>query len=204
MTATRGAPKPGRRRRTGIETPYAGYTMRSRNEARWAAFFDQLGWEWEYEPFDANGYIPDFVLTGERPVLVEVKPELNIEELRCHEAKVRRGLQGLWSHDVLIVGSVVSPYIHPDERFWKRPVIGVLLEWISPEYLPEECTPWIGGVGHWCLCTTCGQPSFFHGTADYTARVCGHSDSGRNCGDFPLRDIKRYWAAASDTTRWRP
>jgi hypothetical protein len=32
-----------------IETSYMGCRFRSRLEARWAVFFDALGWEWEYE-----------------------------------------------------------------------------------------------------------------------------------------------------------
>lgn len=47
-----------------IPTRYAGYHFRSRLEARWAVFFDALGWEWEYEPegFDlpSGRYLPDF------------------------------------------------------------------------------------------------------------------------------------------------
>ncbi|MDQ8209635.1 hypothetical protein QEH52_19100 [Coraliomargarita sp. SDUM461003] len=48
-----------------IETAYRGYRFRSRLEARWAIYFDEIGIEWEYEPegfeFD-NGirYLPDF------------------------------------------------------------------------------------------------------------------------------------------------
>ncbi len=57
-----------------IPTTYAGVNFRSRLEARWAAMFDLLGWKWEYEPLDLDGYIPDFVLGFERPMLVEIKP----------------------------------------------------------------------------------------------------------------------------------
>jgi hypothetical protein len=32
-----------------IETHYKGYRFRSRLEARWAVFFDELGLRWEYE-----------------------------------------------------------------------------------------------------------------------------------------------------------
>ena len=32
-----------------IPTKYNGYTFRSRQEARWAVFFDHLGIEYEYE-----------------------------------------------------------------------------------------------------------------------------------------------------------
>lgn len=189
-------PRPTR----GIETLYGGYTMRSRNEARWAAMFDELGWEWEYEPFDANGYIPDFVLTGALPVLVEVKPDLNLEELGEHKRKVVRGLAGLWDHDVLIVGSLPVPYLHPDRRDWAHPVIGVLMEPAEDESGPT----WQHGPGHWCTCTECGRPSFFHSHLHYAARLCGHYDGGRNLGIFELLAIKRRWAAAADKVRWQP
>lgn len=50
-----------------IETEYKGYLFRSRLEARWAVFFDQLGIRYEYEPEGivlSNGtyYLPDFCL----------------------------------------------------------------------------------------------------------------------------------------------
>lgn len=56
-----------------IPTVYKGVQMRSRLEARWAAFFDLCGWQWEYEPFDLNGWIPDFYIKNNR-ALVEIKP----------------------------------------------------------------------------------------------------------------------------------
>lgn len=56
-----------------IPTLYRGRMYRSRLEARWAAFFDRLGWAYEYEPFDLGSWSPDFLLT-DMGVLVEVKP----------------------------------------------------------------------------------------------------------------------------------
>lgn len=48
-----------------IETVYKGYRFRSRLEARWAVFFDEIGLPWEYESEgytlpDGRGYLPDF------------------------------------------------------------------------------------------------------------------------------------------------
>lgn len=57
-----------------IPTRYAGVIFRSRLEARWAAFFDLAGIQWDYEPFDLDGWTPDFVLHGDVPILAEVKP----------------------------------------------------------------------------------------------------------------------------------
>jgi len=49
-----------------IETEYRGYKFRSRLEARWAVFFDELGIEYlyEHEGYEVNGvrYLPDFYL----------------------------------------------------------------------------------------------------------------------------------------------
>jgi hypothetical protein len=63
------------RRIPAIPTKYKGVQFRSRLEARWAAFFDLAGWRWDYEPLDLDGWIPDFVLYGQkRRLFIEVKP----------------------------------------------------------------------------------------------------------------------------------
>lgn len=61
-----------------IETRYKGYRFRSRLEARWAVFFDNLRIKWEYEPegFDLGSlgwYLPDF-LFPDRGTFAEIKP----------------------------------------------------------------------------------------------------------------------------------
>lgn len=64
-----------------IETKYNGYRFRSRLEARWAVFFDEMGIDYEYElegfelPSGAR-YLPDFYLPKiqPEPVYVEIKP----------------------------------------------------------------------------------------------------------------------------------
>lgn len=50
-----------------IETVYADCHFRSRLEARWAVFFDEMGIPWRYEPegfqlSDGSWYLPDFYL----------------------------------------------------------------------------------------------------------------------------------------------
>ena len=60
-------------------TTYAGVNFRSRLEARWAAYFDLNGWQWEYEPIDFDGWSPDFRLTTLFcPVYAEVKPDSDL------------------------------------------------------------------------------------------------------------------------------
>lgn len=61
-----------------IETLYKGYRFRSRLEARWAVFFDELGIKWEYEKEgydlgEAGWYLPDFWLP-KMLCFVEIKP----------------------------------------------------------------------------------------------------------------------------------
>ncbi len=51
-----------------IPTIYKGVQFRSRLEARWAAYWDIVGFHWAYEPFDLSGYIPDFLLSITHPV----------------------------------------------------------------------------------------------------------------------------------------
>jgi hypothetical protein len=65
-----------------IETEYKGYRFRSRLEARWAVFFDQLGILYEYEPegivlSDGTHYLPDFYLP----------------EFHCYFEVKRKGIQ---------------------------------------------------------------------------------------------------------------
>jgi hypothetical protein len=66
-------------------TMYNGVMFRSRLEATWAAFFDLMGFKWEYEPIDLDGWVPDFyvdyVVVGYRHRLyVEVKPFRDVKE----------------------------------------------------------------------------------------------------------------------------
>ncbi|HEY0711638.1 MAG TPA: hypothetical protein VGF45_03130 [Polyangia bacterium] len=66
---------------SAIETHYAGCQFRSRTEARWAVFFDNLGLAWEHEPqgykISKTGqiYLPDFYLP-QLGLFVEVKPAM--------------------------------------------------------------------------------------------------------------------------------
>ena len=59
---------------------YKNIEFRSTLEAKWARFFDLLGWSWKYEPFKlihgTDSWIPDFVITGfnEQLIYCEVKP----------------------------------------------------------------------------------------------------------------------------------
>ena len=55
-----------RKKIKALETKYDGYMFRSRLEARWACYFNNMEIEFNYEPqgFDLGGmkYLPDFYL----------------------------------------------------------------------------------------------------------------------------------------------
>lgn len=91
----------------GIPTSYNGTRFRSRLEARWAAMFDLLGWEAEYEPLDLDGYIPDFIIKFPMPLLVEVKPliDRNAGVPFADKEKIG-GAMGL-DGSVLVLGAVL-------------------------------------------------------------------------------------------------
>lgn len=64
-----------------IDTVYKGYKFRSRLEARWAVFFDEIGIKWQYEVegfalSDGRNYLPDFKITTINKITcwVEIKP----------------------------------------------------------------------------------------------------------------------------------
>lgn len=125
-----------------IPTTYADVQMRSRLEAKWAAFFDLCGWQWTYEPFDLPGWIPDFLIDND--TLVEIKP------LQAHEVpndvthKINAAIQGGAAHGVVLLGndpSVVwsrsangvwtrQPPVDWWEPLWKKACN--IVQWKSP------------------------------------------------------------------------
>ena len=115
-----------------IPTLYRGRKYRSRLEARWAAFFDRLGWKHEYEPFDLGAWSPDFLLYGETTLglptkaLVEVKPISSFDaEVGQKMLDVQLARQDLWDAQLLLLG--VAP-------FWTDRAFGVAtLGWCAHE-----------------------------------------------------------------------
>jgi hypothetical protein len=74
-----------------IPTIAFGIRFRSRLEATWAHVLTSVcGREaWQYEPFDLEGYIPDFLVTwkGVR-TLIEVKPDISDEVFQAAAALI--------------------------------------------------------------------------------------------------------------------
>lgn len=191
--------------RAGIPTTYRGTTFRSRLEARWAYLFDHLGIEWEYEPFDADGYIPDFALIGADPVLVEIKPAASLVDLVGPTQRVLEAVAAHWHHDVLFVG--LSPIITVSSVWPDLPVMGLLREhaddWYEDDGAFQVDPGW--DLAIWNNCGKCGQISVRHESGSYQSRICGHKDGDHYASWDEWLDterVKRYWSEARDITRW--
>lgn len=183
-------------RRSGITTRYRGVEYRSRLEAKWAWFFDSIGWRFEYEPFDAAGYIPDFVVLGDDPFLVEVKPAANLTDLAGPLDHARKRTLDQWSHDIIAVG--VSPFLGTGTYWPQFTVLGLL----------DAAEDW-GAGSHdealWNECGKCGQQSFRAADGWFKSRICGHHDGDHYVNDpLDFRELEAKWRYASDRVKWRP
>jgi len=98
-----------------IPTVYKGTEMRSRLEAKWAAFFDAVGLPWEYEPIKLGVWCPDFRLvvpcTAEKcgmhdhTVLAEVKPFHDIDMFAGHASERFKWGKGIDEEGIAHLGS---------------------------------------------------------------------------------------------------
>lgn len=194
-----------------IPTYFDGIEYRSRLEARWAALFTELGWEHIYEPFDGDGYIPDFVIQGDDPLLVEVKPALQALDYQAHPAKIVRGVRDVWKHDIFIVG--MSPFPVPpgdslrDLRGSGFTAAGLLGQSFADEaewgrLAVEE--RWAFDDACWVTCFGCGAISVNHASQSYRCRPCGCCYTGNDCFGPPDLDIlHEAWADACNAVKWR-
>ena len=96
----------------GIPTIGArGLQFRSRLEAQWSFVFTELNWNWEYEPYDLNGYIPDFIVVfpNGNELLIEVKCIMNVwdNEKECKNY-IDKIFNSGWKKMFMIVGANVG------------------------------------------------------------------------------------------------
>lgn len=189
-----------------IATIYRGIEYRSRLEARWAAFFDHLGWNFTYEPFDGDGYIPDFVIHGDHPLLIEVKPATTQAEYEAPISKVTAGVREHWHHDILIVG--LSPLTTSVPTSWDpRLCAGLLGEGLWPDGDGWATSPggsgWDFAAAMWTSCGACGTAAVHHDYQSYACRPCGHHDGDHYLSGIDPEWIKSAWADACNDAKWR-
>jgi len=187
-----------------IPTRYGGVNFRSRLEAKWAAFFDLLGWPWQYEPIDLAGYIPDFLLKFHRPLLVEVKPVIVQEEISAHAGKLE---SSGWPGDFMIVGATF--FERPSFDGFYPPVVGlhwgeqVALDWgeggaLRGLHVRRGWRP--AGLFY---CKAHGGAAVVRQAAVYRCEVCGAStvDAGILVGSFNSDEL---WRIAGNKVQWQP
>lgn len=181
-----------------IPTVYRHTHFRSRLEAKWAAFFDICQWPWEYEPFDLNGYIPDFVLKFHNPVLVEVKPFLSLDTIPPL-AKSKIDASG-WGGDALIVGACL-----PESKTWQDArVIGLMRQMQSDDPTEQdgsESPNWDAACMQ--VCRACKSISFFHESGSYACAVKGCYDGTHLLDPMDRTKIHKMWNYVSGLVQWK-
>ena len=175
----------------GIPTKYAHINFRSRLEAHWAHFFDEIDWPWEYEPFDLRGYIPDFVIKfPHAPLLIEVKPCVVIGELL--PAPSEKIEKSGWDKEALIVGATLFGIKQFDNL-----AIGML-----GERFPET-GELVWGHGLLFRCVACERISVYHEVQSWRCRRCGVGDGDGHLGCEPYSSLEQCWANAKNKVQWK-
>lgn len=182
--------------RSGIPTTYAGTNFRSRLEARWAAFFDLIGWRWTYEPFDAPGYIPDYIVHGSDSLIVEVGSCMSEYDYRTKGTKADTAAAHL-GHDVLIVGYSPVAWLHPERhQFVVGGLLGELMDDVSGPVFD-----WSDGL--WARCHACGEVGIVHDYQSFHLRPCGHHQSGSYGQPIAESELEALWRRAGNDVQWR-
>lgn len=172
----------------GIPTTYKSTRFRSRLEARWAAFFDLLGWSWVYEPFDGDGWIPDFLIEGPAPVLIEVGPCIDRPD---YETKAEDGANRHVLMPTLVLGVSPTPSFDPE---WLHPTAGLLTrdgEW--------DVT---SSTARWAACHVCREFGVYHTTGSFRLRPCGDHDGDNHLGYLASSELSHLWRLAGNDVQW--
>ncbi len=146
-------------------TFYQGVWFRSRLEARWACFFDQAKWKWEYEPIDLLGWTPDFRVefpcghsecSKSHVLMVEIKPYYSISDFEGHrcmdfpygEARVKSGPASMIPADASAAFGN-----HPNVTLWEMSHgscagIETVKDWVSGDI--DDLWKTAGNIVQWC------------------------------------------------------
>lgn len=168
-----------------IPTTYNGRRYRSRLEARWAAYFDLLGWHHEYEPCDLGTWSPDFALWGKRPqfpVYVEVKP------IDQWDRQIARKMADA-CHDgenILLVGK--TPYFGTG---WEQ------LGWMGETHMGEYEASWTEAL----LCQDdTGMPDFQANSGHF----CPETWIWQTIEEVGSVHTEPLWKQAANIVQWLP
>jgi hypothetical protein len=170
-----------------IPTLYRGRMYRSRLEARWAAFFDRLGWQYEYEPFDLGKWSPDFALTDPFDALIEVKPATE-PDLDLFDR-----VQGASRNGGAVIVTRVAPVVVNnlvEVGWWAASYMPVVVVWVTERDRPAfraDFFSFTSGLESW-VSGTIG-----HGPAEKLPTVWNYAEHTMG-----------LWADASNAVQWEP
>lgn len=183
----------------GIPTYYDSIRFRSRLEAKWAMLFNDFGWEWEYEPIDLNGWIPDFILTGQKgtEILVEVKPYARLEKFEEVIKKIERATRStnFKNTEVLLLGRKLleaESWSHQD----KKPLA---IGWLGEVFTEDKAKKY--DYGKAVLNNSCGF-GFIHDYNSYKDRITELHD-GDHYVCFPdIERVRKMWKNVGNKVQW--
>ena len=188
-----------------IPTLYNGVQFRSRLEARWAAFFNLVGWRWDYEPIDLKGWAPDFALIGRNEkIFVEVKPIIwpdnekeciKICEERHDLKKVRNYTEG----EILILGACLpgecDAFNNGSLSLGFLGEIGVDFDnYPVNRMFFEPAVFWQNGRGHVDFAAAYGS---------YHFRISGEYDGDSHLHHVQLGLVEALWREAGNEVQWK-
>jgi hypothetical protein len=182
---------------TAIPTTYKGIEFRSRLEAKWAVMFDHLGWTWEYEPIDFNGYIPDFHIDfGRRSYFVEIKPAMTTAEMYPALDKARSAVGRGRTENILVLGGSPGRYGHGPSGH----SVWLLTAVMTSFYESVE-------DGYLAVCPTCQHvvPLTYEGEWGFPCCRIPDGDNKHVRHELPIPRglIESYWATATNTIKYR-
>ncbi len=159
-----------------IPTIYKGIEYRSRLEARWAVFFERIGLDAQYEPFEIenNGltYTPDFLamngFNGKNPI-IEIKPREISQQYLDYLLKIRDPKKSVF---LVFVGNPLVGNIEIDDDL---NIVGVVRDciWQPDGYYIHTVNSNgilnnVAAKGFWLnTCSVCGQMNINHRKVDY-------------------------------------
>lgn len=165
-----------------IPREYLGTTFRSTLEASWAILFDELSWEWDYEPFRFDGWVPDFIIHGkENPILVEVKPYDKLRDFDEYEKYNRSTFGTIFEvSEILLLGR--APIEVSDEQ--RRPAIGWLVE--RPNDQRHHAVIWDTELGY----------GFANENSSWVCRITGAYEGGSGIWGTDWKKFNSIWFEA--------
>ena len=168
-----------------IPTTYDGVRFRSRLEARWAYFFNAFGIKWQYEPYELDGWIPDFVFKGQHEeILVEVKPVTS----RCPVLETRLAKYLKPGIEILILGN--SPLFGVPDQFTDDLLAGWLLD-NSGDF--EDALWGLNKAGHL---------DFWHRYNSFHYRLSGEYEGDHHIKSPSFNFLESVWKDAGNETQW--